>query len=69
MKGANTVNVVVTTEDGKTTKTYTINIERKASEETAENPERKHGRDINRRTRTIWTKRIKNRRNRNNTRI
>lgn len=38
-EGANTVNVVVTAEDGKTTKTYTINIERKASEETAENPE------------------------------
>lgn len=38
-EGANTVNVVVTAEDGKTTKTYTINIERKASEETVENPE------------------------------
>lgn len=38
-EGANTVNVVVTAEDGKTTKTYTINIERKASEETTETPE------------------------------
>ena len=37
-EGANTVNVVVTAEDGKTTKTYTINIERKASEETTETP-------------------------------
>ena len=31
-EGANTVNVVVTAEDGKITKTYTINIERKTSE-------------------------------------
>lgn len=38
-EGANTVNVVVTAEDGKTAKTYTINIERKASEETTETPE------------------------------
>ena len=38
-EGANTVNVVVTAEDGKTTKTYTINIERKASEETTETPD------------------------------
>lgn len=38
-EGANAINVVVTAEDGKTTKTYTINIERKSSEETTENPE------------------------------
>ena len=31
-EGANTINVVVTAEDGKTTKTYTINVERKAAE-------------------------------------
>lgn len=33
-EGTNTVNVVVTAEDGTTTKTYTINIERKAAETT-----------------------------------
>ena len=38
-EGANAINVVVTAEDGKTTKTYIINIERKTSEETTENPE------------------------------
>lgn len=35
-EGANAVNVVVTAEDGKTTKTYTVNIERKALEENTE---------------------------------
>ena len=39
-EGANTVNVVVTAEDGTTTKTYTINIERKSAE-TTDNPEEK----------------------------
>lgn len=35
-EGVNAVNVVVTAEDGKTTKTYTVNIERKALEENTE---------------------------------
>lgn len=33
-EGTNTINVVVTAEDGTTTKTYTINIERKSAETT-----------------------------------
>lgn len=39
-EGTNTVNVVVTAEDGTTTKTYTINIERKSAE-TTDNTEEK----------------------------
>lgn len=38
-EGANSFNVVVTAEDGKTQKTYTINVNRKAKEDKPEEPE------------------------------
>lgn len=38
-EGVNTINIVVTAEDGKTKKTYTINVTRKTKEETEETEE------------------------------